>query len=262
MSLTLPIEEFVKFHVQARIHPGDGAIAFNVSPSKGGTLFPTVLSGLSVHFKTVVEKGVNVLSISTSFDGEEDAVHHNNPSSSRTPTLTPHFIGNQPPMHGNFIDILSDMPPPLPTYEQTHQENVRPSDSNVVDNMLEEPDSHADFSRYAGSIQFPESNAFTPPWYRNQPVMDANLINMLSGMLLPPNSSSGSDILSGGVSEGSHAGNQAENFPAQSSFGGHDFGQSMFFQHTEDEATSPSSAPSCSIARRYPQSLFHGFQES
>ncbi|KAJ6481290.1 hypothetical protein C8R47DRAFT_1135277 [Mycena vitilis] len=84
MSLTLPIEEFVKFHVQAKIGPGNGAIAFNVSPSKEGALFPAVPSGMSVHFKTVVEKGVNVLSISTSFDGEErrlgveehDTVHH------------------------------------------------------------------------------------------------------------------------------------------------------------------------------------------
>ncbi|KAJ6489655.1 hypothetical protein C8R47DRAFT_1125056 [Mycena vitilis] len=244
MSLTLPMEEFVKFHVQARIHSEDGAIAFNVSPSKGGTLFPPVLSGFLVHFKTVVEKGVNVLSISTSFDGEErdsshSAVHHTSPCSSRTPTSTPHFMGNQAPMHGNFIDI-----PPLPNYEQTHQEHVRPSDNSVVDNMLEQPDSQLDFSRYAGSIQFSESNAFAPPWYRNQPAMDANLTNMLSGMLLPPNS--GTDIVSGGVSEVSHAENQTEYSHAQSSFGGHGFGQSLFPQYAEDEATSPSSAPSYS----------------
>ncbi|KAJ7631425.1 hypothetical protein DFH06DRAFT_1480053 [Mycena polygramma] len=186
MSLTLPIEEFVKFHVQAKICPGNGAIAFNVSPSKEGALFPTIPSGLSVHFKTVVEKGVNVLSISTSFDGEErrveehDTVHRNNPSSN-WPTSTPHFIENQPPMRDNFSDILSGMHTPLPNYEQTRQGRARSSQNTLVDTLLEEPDGHGDFSR--GTIQ--ESQAFPPRWCQNQPAMDADFINMLSGMLLP-----------------------------------------------------------------------------
>ncbi|KAJ6489658.1 hypothetical protein C8R47DRAFT_1274149 [Mycena vitilis] len=266
MSLTLRIEEFVKFHVQARIHPEGGAIAFNVSPSKGGALFPSVPSGLLVHFKTVVEKGVNVLSISTSYDGDEelgenaslDAVLRDN-SGSNWETSTPHFSENQALIDANFIGMV----PPLPSYEQTLQERQALIDLNVLPSMfnpllpsyeqtvqestmatLEDPDGRADSSQLCHSRD--HRGIFAPPWYRNQPAMDADLINMLSGMLLPPNSSSGTDILSGGVSDVSHAGNQAENFHAQSSFGGHGFGQSLFPQHTEDEATSPSSAPSYS----------------
>ncbi|KAJ7656418.1 hypothetical protein DFH06DRAFT_1298260 [Mycena polygramma] len=200
MSLTLPIEEFVKFHVQAKICPGNGAIAFNVSPSKEGALFPTIPSGLSVHFKTVVENGVNVLSISTSFDGEErrveehDTVHRNNPSSN-WPTSTPHFIENQPPMRDNFsgryiseedrqalsgfLDILSGMHTPLPNYEQIRQGRARSSQNTLVDTLLEEPDGHGDFSR--GTIQESQVSILAA----GSDNIQFLFLDMLSGMLLP-----------------------------------------------------------------------------
>ncbi|KAJ7665042.1 hypothetical protein DFH06DRAFT_1127419 [Mycena polygramma] len=270
MSLTLRIEEFVKFHVQARIHPGDSAIAFNVSPSKGGALFPSVPSGLLVHFKTVVEKGVNVLSISTSYDRDEkreedsssDAGLRDNSSSSWT---TPTFSENQALIDVNLIDILSGMAPPLPSYEQTLQERQALIDLAVLPSMFNPllpsyeqtiqesvyPSGHNSMAPLEDPVsQLRDSrdhhSTFIPHWYQIEPTMDASLVDMLSGMLSPPTFSSGTGILSGGVSEVSHAENQFEDFHVQSSFGGHDFGQSMFSQHTEDEATSPSSAPSCS----------------